>query len=36
MSDYFNTDNLQIWTSKEMISAFLAGIVVGFAVGIVF
>lgn len=36
MSDEQNLDNLQIWTQKEMLSAFLAGIFIGFVIGFAF
>ena len=36
MSDEQNLDNLQIWTQKEMLSAFLAGILIGFVIGFAF
>jgi hypothetical protein len=35
MEEVQNLDNLQIWTNKEMLSMFLAGIFIGFAIGIV-
>lgn len=34
MEDTQNLDNLQIWTNKEMISMFLAGIFIGLVVGL--
>lgn len=33
-NDTQNLDNLQIWTNKEMLSMFLAGIIIGFVVGL--
>ena len=35
-SDNMNLDNLQIWTQAEMLSAFFAGLVVGFSIGLIF
>ena len=35
-SEEQNLDNLQIWTQKEMLSAFLAGIIIGFVIGFAF
>lgn len=34
--DKINSDKIQIWTQNEMISAVFAGIVIGFAIGLIF
>lgn len=34
--DKINLDKIQIWTQREMISAVFAGIVIGFAIGLIF
>lgn len=36
MMEEIESKNLQIWTQREMLSAVFAGIVIGFAMGLVF
>lgn len=34
--DKIDLDKIQIWTQNEMISAVFAGMVIGFAIGLIF
>ncbi len=36
MSEKIDSDNIAIWSQKEMLSALFAGIVIGLAIGLIF